>query len=274
MELCGDGNSRVADEHEHDEVSDDDLDSLFDEMESEDDDHLEQEIHDYTELPIATRLAPSIQGLYFDPSILIPQELADDLWSEAIQRYFTKPNVNQIMLFERASETISDGDHCNVRLPAFLLNLLVVISKLLRSILPNEIHDLLFLPSERKRARQAILNLYNPGEGITAHVDLLKRYGDGIIGVSLHGGCVMQFGRVPDGMEVDGYGERPDQYAAQSDSTDTSNLYLPPRSIVVLTGDARYKWTHGIQQRRCDLVRQNDSPDSNSLRMHGEFFLI
>ncbi|KAI9447703.1 hypothetical protein H4582DRAFT_2068309 [Lactarius indigo] len=54
---------------------------------------------------------------------------------------------------------------------------------------------------EGARARQAIVNLYRPGEGIAPHVDLLNRFGDGIIGVSLGGGVAMRFARVEGGGE-------------------------------------------------------------------------
>jgi alkylated DNA repair dioxygenase AlkB len=82
--------------------------------------------------------------------------------------------------------------------------------------------------------------MYDPGEGITPHVDLLGRYGDGIIGVSLGSGCVMRFDSTEDPSLV-------------------HELYLPSRSILVLSGDARYKWTHGIDKRMKDyVVSDND----------------
>lgn len=31
-------------------------------------------------------------------------------------------------------------------------------------------------------------------------------------------------------------------------------LYLPPRSLLILSGEARYKWSHGISQRKLDKV--------------------
>jgi hypothetical protein len=49
------------------------------------------------------------------------------------------------------------------------------------------------LPSEPHGARQTITNLYHAGEGMTSHIDLLGRYGDGIIRVSFNSSCVMQF---------------------------------------------------------------------------------
>ena len=42
---------------------------------------------------------------------------------------------------------------------------------------------------------------------------------------------------------------------------DPCALYLPKGSVVVMTGEARYGWTHGIAKRFNDLVEA--SPDSS-----------
>jgi hypothetical protein len=80
---------------------------------------------------------------------------------------------------------------------------------------------------------------------------LLDRYDDGIVGVSFISGCVMRFGK-------------PDQTLHRDLHQDPgyTNLYLPPRSIIALVGDARYKWTHGIPSRRLDLAHDDPQPES------------
>ncbi len=35
------------------------------------------------------------------------------------------------------------------------------------------------------------------------------------------------------------------------------SVYVPRRSLMVFTGEARFLWTHGIAQRRTDLVRDS-----------------
>lgn len=85
---------------------------------------------------------------------------------------------------------------------------------------------------EQSLARQVILNLYPPGQGITPHIDLPNRYADGIIGVSLLGGCVMTFQR----------------------GDERHDIYLPERTVYVMTGEARWEWSHGIEARKEDLV--------------------
>ncbi|KAJ7223057.1 hypothetical protein GGX14DRAFT_352147 [Mycena pura] len=182
----------------------------------------------------ATLCAPPIPGLFFTPSILVPPELADQVTQFCLHTYFGRPGVNQIMLF---------GEDA---MPPVLLSLLSTVSALLAPpVLVPSIHALLFpLPGTATRERQAILNLYHPGEGITPHVDLLGRFGDGIVGVSFGSSCVMRFAPACVGEDTE------DCVPAQ--------LFLPARSIIVLSGDARYAWTHGIDKRTTDLVADAD----------------
>ncbi|KAJ3823175.1 hypothetical protein F5880DRAFT_1569076 [Lentinula raphanica] len=237
---------------------------------------------------VALRNAPPIPGLFFDPSMKISEELGEELREYCMKQYFDagegKGRINQIMLFERAPSDNTEPAYLpSTGLPPPLIALLDKLSDLLRPpALPLQIHDLLFptannptfqataseagkpsiLHNEKpKQARQAILNLYAPGEGISPHVDLLRRFGDGIIGVSLRGGCVMRFERVHE--EQEGSSQRDTfTYHSSSSSSDPSSgsesheLYLLPNSIIVLSGDARYKWTHGIEKRLGDWVER------------------
>lgn len=161
------------------------------------------------------------------------------------------------MLFTRFSPQSTSS------LPLVLLDLLDTVSGLLRSHIPDETYGLLF-PKTPTQARQVIINLYTPGEGISPHVDLLKRFGDGIIGVSLGSGCVMRFAKASSA-EGDGGPSRtsildelqPHPNSIEEDTVEEGSLYdlyLPERSILVLSSDARYKWTHGIEKRKSDFV--------------------
>ncbi|OSC97942.1 hypothetical protein PYCCODRAFT_1439755 [Trametes coccinea BRFM310] len=208
---------------------------------------------------VARRTAPSIPGLYFDPSILLPEALADELMWTCIRTFFREGTANQVMLFERPRGPESPQAVPNPSgLPGYLRNLLSLLDELLRPAIPREAHDLLFSPSPASytgppRARQAIINLYWPGEGISPHVDLLDRYGDGIIGVSLGSGCAMRFARAAEGTEHD---------ALSPEAREESALYLPKGSVLVMTDEARYRWTHGIEKRFGDLVE----PDGDGSR--------
>ena len=49
----------------------------------------------------ARLVAPSIQGLYFNPEGVISQKYAAELFQTCKGAYFRDPDVNQVMLFER-----------------------------------------------------------------------------------------------------------------------------------------------------------------------------
>ena len=71
---------------------------------------------------------------------------------------------------------------------------------------------------------QAIVNEYEPGQGISAHVDCIPCFGNTIASLSLGSGAMMQFQNIRTGQKA--------------------VLYLEDGSLVVLTGSARYDWTH------------------------------
>ena len=210
---------------------------------------------------IARRSAPPIPGLFFDPSLLLPADLADTVLRSCMRSFFDDhgggaeaagAGVNQVMLFGRAAHDSGSSS----AFPPSLNELLAATSELLAQhpTLPRETHAMLFPPplhGDRDgyvlRARQAIINMYRPGEGISPHVDLLRRFGDGIVGVSLgDGGVAMQFARTNTGEDDDEF-----------------EVWLPSRSVLVLTGEARYKWTHGIAPRLRDKVEVVDAGEGD-----------
>lgn len=80
---------------------------------------------------------------------------------------------------------------------------------------------------------QIIVNEYLPGQGIANHIDCEPCFNDTIISLSLISSCVMDI------INKDCPSRR-------------IEILLPPRSLVVLSGEARYRWTHGIAGRRVD----------------------
>ncbi|KAJ0960156.1 hypothetical protein J5N97_002075 [Dioscorea zingiberensis] len=86
---------------------------------------------------------------------------------------------------------------------------------------------------------QLIVNVYEPGEGICAHVDLM-RFDDGIAIVSLESTCVMHFTRCKEESEKEGVEEDPSPRVP---------VLLTPGSLVLLSGEARYLWTHEINRK-------------------------
>lgn len=79
---------------------------------------------------------------------------------------------------------------------------------------------------------QVIINEYQPGQGISSHIDCVPCFADTIASLSLGSPCVMDF--------------------THSATGDKSSLLLEPRSLLVLTGDARYVWQHAIAGRKTD----------------------
>ncbi|PXY47354.1 alpha-ketoglutarate-dependent dioxygenase AlkB [Flavobacterium hydrophilum] len=79
---------------------------------------------------------------------------------------------------------------------------------------------------------QLIINEYEPGQGIAGHVDCEPCFGDTIISLSLGSACIMDFINLQTKEKIE--------------------VMLESGSLVVLSGDARYKWTHGIAQRKAD----------------------
>ncbi|XP_078437736.1 RNA-binding (RRM/RBD/RNP motifs) family protein isoform X2 [Wolffia australiana] len=115
-------------------------------------------------------------------------------------------------------------------LPAFLSNLLLRIASFAQ--LSAEEDD------EAGTARvfdQVTVNEYPPGVGISPHIDTHSAFTGPILSLSLAGPCVMEF--------------------RQHSPPARKAIFLPPRSLLVMSGDARYAWHHYIPHHKVDFVR-------------------
>ena len=54
---------------------------------------------------------------------------------------------------------------------------------------------------------------------------------------------------------------------ARPKSRETISLWLEPRSLLVLTGEARYVWTHAIRPRLNDVVEGTKVPRHRRLSL-------
>lgn len=81
---------------------------------------------------------------------------------------------------------------------------------------------------------QVIVNEYLPGQGIAAHIDCEPCFGEVIASLSLGSPCVMQFCNINSG--------------------DKQDRLLQNGSLLLLSGDARYQWTHAIAPRKSDMI--------------------
>lgn len=98
--------------------------------------------------------------------------------------------------------------------------------------LPNWLKEttdkLLFRPD------QAIVNEYLPGQGISAHIDCEPCFDDTIASLSLGSPVIMQF--------------------THGQTKQKEEIYLKPRSLIILSGEARYVWQHAIPTRKSDII--------------------
>lgn len=79
---------------------------------------------------------------------------------------------------------------------------------------------------------QLVVNDYAPGKGIFPHIDQAV-FGDVVASVSLGSSCVMEFSK---------------------EDHVSKEVFLEPRSVVVLSGEVRWRWKHGIPARMVDTV--------------------
>lgn len=86
----------------------------------------------------------------------------------------------------------------------------------------------------KERPDQIIINEYDPGQGLKPHTDRKDYYKNVIIGISLLSGTTMYF--------------------TNSDFTQKKSIYLPPRSLYIISDSARYDWKHSIAARKNDIV--------------------
>ncbi|KAL3517454.1 hypothetical protein ACH5RR_020043 [Cinchona calisaya] len=91
---------------------------------------------------------------------------------------------------------------------------------------------------------QLITNTYQPGEGICAHVDLM-RFQDGIAIISLESSCVMHFSRVEDELSEPGEKDRREN----NNPSAKIPVLLTEGSLVLMWGEARYLWKHEINRK-------------------------
>jgi alkylated DNA repair dioxygenase AlkB len=79
---------------------------------------------------------------------------------------------------------------------------------------------------------QVIVNEYQPGQGIAAHVDCVPCFGPTVLSLSLNSGCELVLTPLGGG-------------AAQP-------VLLAPRSLLILAGESRVAWRHAIPARQRD----------------------
>jgi alkylated DNA repair dioxygenase AlkB len=85
-----------------------------------------------------------------------------------------------------------------------------------------------------KTPDQLIVNEYQPGQGISAHIDCVPCFGPVVASLSLLSSCLIEF--------------------ISKESGEVVPLWLAPRSLLVLSEEARYRWQHRIPARKTDVI--------------------
>lgn len=96
-------------------------------------------------------------------------------------------------------------------------------------------------------ADQLIINEYLPGQGIAAHIDCEPCFEDFILSLSLGSHCVMEF--------------------ISKDKSQSEELLLEAGSLLLMSGEARYEWMHGIKARKTDFFEDRKLPRSRRVSL-------
>ncbi|XP_018010892.1 alkylated DNA repair protein alkB homolog 8 isoform X2 [Hyalella azteca] len=112
---------------------------------------------------------------------------------------------------------------------------------------------------------QITVNRYLPGQGIPAHTDSHGSCGSELASLSL-GGPVLMNWTAPsrllqqqrEALSTDLPAADHDEILSPTDTLMGYNMLLPPRSLCVFSGEARYCWQHGIKARQYDVHHSSD----------------
>jgi alkylated DNA repair protein alkB family protein 8 len=148
--------------------------------------------------------------------------LVTDIDARPFEQLLVRRVQHYLKVFDYSRQAASEKDALAVP-PSFDCALSVIADLHRRGILPYD------------RPSQITVNEYQPGDGIPPHIDNADAFTDGICSLSLLSPIVMEFTRDDD-----------DRVLAMVD--------LPPRSMLVITGEARYLWKHAIRERKMDKM--------------------
>ena len=117
------------------------------------------------------------------------------------------------------------------------------------------IHNLLISLRLKKLCYILQVNEYPPGVGLSPHIDTHSAFEGLILSLSLAGPCIMEFRRYIDG---DWHYKASLGSDVEDNKTDSNfvrkAIHLPPRSMLLLSGEARYAWHHYIPHHKVCLL--------------------
>ena len=152
---------------------------------------------------------------------------------KGILKHHIISNLSSIYKDQKNSKTISK---CSQIISDYLLD-----KPIINGFTPDQIH----------------INKYLKGHGIPPHVDVHSAFSDLVLSLSLKSSLVMEFRKCPSRFDIG----KKDKLIEQHD------ILLPPRSMVILSGPARYIWSHGIPVRLNDHVDGKILPRSERISL-------
>lgn len=118
-------------------------------------------------------------------------------------------------------------------------------------------NSFLFVSDSRFSKILVQVNEYPPGVGLSPHIDTHSAFEGFIFSLSLAGPCIMEFRRYTEGAWLPKSTSSSDmsvEYPVKSSSFLRKGIYLPPRSMLLLSGEARYAWHHYIPHHKVNLT--------------------
>ena len=114
-----------------------------------------------------------------------------------------------------------------------------------------------------ERPDQCTVNRYEPGQGIPPHIDTHSCCTDTIMSLSLCSDVVMNFVNASSG-EISVIEDINRDKQDGSSYKGSIPVLLPRRSLLIMSGESRYAYTHGIAIRQSDIIPANNESKSNT----------
>jgi alkylated DNA repair dioxygenase AlkB len=163
-----------------------------------------------------------VQGLTYLPNFLTEEEQAELLWEIDARPWLTELR-RRVQHYGYKYDYKARSVDYSMRIGPLPEWALGVIRRLRERGLITEEPD------------QVIVNEYEPGQGIAAHVDCPPCFTETILSLSLGSPCVMDYKHKATRRLVP--------------------VLVEPGSLIVMRGEARYDWTHGIAARKTDVYQ-------------------
>jgi len=187
---------------------------------------------------------PDISGLYakdnvitFEEEDILLKELEkESSWEASIHR--KQPKNRRVQHFGYKFDygiRRCDTSQPAAPFPAWLTPVLKIVNSIVSDVLNNS-----------WAADQVTVNEYLPGQGIAPHVDTHSAFEDAIVSLSLGSRSVMRF-------------------APGGDKSQQKSVLLDRRALLIMTGASRYYYTHGIPQRKNDIIQGTVTPRETRL---------